>query len=65
MSRRRGGGSGAPGGIAPVYEGPDVLTALLSRAGSPHDADAVAEIFSRAQGAGEPRAAVIPGLFTD
>jgi hypothetical protein len=46
-----------------VYEGPEVLTALLSRAGSPHDAEAVAEQFSRALAAGEPRAAVIPALF--
>jgi hypothetical protein len=53
----------APAGITPVYEGPEVLTALLARAGSPHDAEAVAEQFSRAQAAGETRAAVIPSLF--
>ncbi len=67
MSRRRGPpkpGS-APTGLAPVYEGPEVLTVLLARAGSPHDADAVAAAFARAQAAGEPRAAVIPGLFPD
>jgi hypothetical protein len=46
-----------------VYEGPEVLSALLARAGSPHDAAAVAETFARAQQAGEPRSAVIPGLF--
>jgi hypothetical protein len=64
MSRRRGGGKGGGGaGIAPVYEGPDVLTALLARAGSPHDAAAVAVVFARAQAGGEPRSAVIPGLF--
>jgi hypothetical protein len=55
----------APRGIAPVYEGPEVLEALLARAGSPHDAAAVADVFARALAAGEPRSAVIPGLFTD
>ncbi|HEX9242613.1 MAG TPA: hypothetical protein VF875_09260 [Anaeromyxobacter sp.] len=67
MSQRRGPrkGTDAPTGIAPVYEGPEVLSALLSRAGSPHDAEAVAEQFSRALAAGEPRASVIPALFTD
>ena len=66
MTKRRapkGRGGEAPAGIAPVYEGPEVLSALLARAGSPHDADAVASAFRRAQDAGEPRAAVIPGLF--
>jgi hypothetical protein len=61
---RAGSGSGA-GGIAPVYEGPEVLSLLLSKAGSPHDADAVAAAFQRAHEAGEPRAAVIPTLFPD
>jgi hypothetical protein len=42
-----------------------VLSALLGRAGSPHDAAAVADAFRRAQGSGEPRSAVIPGLFPD
>jgi hypothetical protein len=65
VSRRRGGGKGAPGGVAPVYEGPEVLTALLERAGSPHDAEEVFAAFRRAHEAGEPRAAVIPGLFPD
>jgi hypothetical protein len=46
-----------------VYEGPEVLSALLARAGSPHDAAAVADAFARAQAAGEPRSAVIPALF--
>ncbi len=64
MSRRRGGGRKAPG-LAPVYEGPEVLTALLERAGSPHDAEEVAAVFVRAQKSGEPRAVVIPGLFLD
>jgi hypothetical protein len=42
-----------------------VLDALLQRAGSPHDAAAVTDVFRRAQAAGEPRAAVIPGLFPE
>lgn len=67
-SRRRGSkgkGTGAPGGIAPVYEGSAALDGLLARAGSPHDAAAVAEVFRRALAAGEQRAAVIPGLFPE
>lgn len=64
MTRRRGGGR-APAGVAPVYEGPEVLTALLQRAGSPHDAEEVAAVFTRAQKKGEPRSAVIPGLFVE
>jgi len=63
VSRRRGQG-GDPA-IPAVYEGPEVLTALLAKAGSPHGADEVAERFRRAQAAGEPRSAVIPGLFPD
>jgi hypothetical protein len=42
-----------------------VLDALLARAGSPHDATAAAEVFRRAQEAGEARSAVIPGLFPE
>jgi hypothetical protein len=63
MTRRRGGGSGAPGGLPPVYEGPQVLTSLLTLAGSPHTAEEVAEAFARAQRSGEPRSSVIPTLF--
>src|SRR5512141_2816101 len=63
MSRRRGPG-GDPG-VAPIYEGPEVLTALLRKAGSPHAADEVAERFKRAQAAGEARSAVIPALFPE
>jgi hypothetical protein len=48
-----------PGG----YEGPEVLTALLARAGSPHGADEVARHFRAACAAGEPRSDVIPSLF--
>jgi hypothetical protein len=65
MTTRRNRGREAPGGIAPVYEGPEVLTALLARAGSPHTAEEVAARFSAAQKAGEPRGAVIPGLFPE
>jgi len=71
MSRRRSGVGGKRGGgpasprMAPVYEGPEVLSSLLARAGSPHDAAQVAETFARAQAAGEPRSAVIPALFPD
>jgi hypothetical protein len=53
----------AAAGIAPVYEGPEVLSALLQRAGSPHDTAAVADVFAKALAAGEPRSAVIPALF--
>jgi hypothetical protein len=62
MSRRRGG-EGA--GVASIYEGPEVLTALLRKAGSPHAADYVADRFRRAQAAGEARSAVIPALFPE
>jgi hypothetical protein len=67
VSRRRGAGKGdeAPAGIAPVYEGPEVLSALLDRAGSPHDAEDVAAAFARALAKGEARSSVIPGLFPD
>jgi hypothetical protein len=62
MSRRRGG-EGA--GVTSIYEGPEVLTALLRKAGSPHAADEIAELFRRAQAAGEERSAVIPSLFPE
>jgi hypothetical protein len=48
-----------------AYEGPEVLTALLARAGSPHGADEVAEHFRVAQAAGEPRGDVIPAIFPE
>jgi hypothetical protein len=47
------------------YEGPEVLTALLAQAGSPHGADEVAEHFRSATAAGEPRGDVIPSLFPE
>lgn len=65
MTRRRGARRPAPTGIVPAYEGPEVLTALLERAGSPHDAEEVAAIFARAHGKGEQRSVVIPGLFPE
>jgi hypothetical protein len=65
MTRRRGGGGAGTPGIVPVYEGPEVLTSLLQRAGSPHDAEEVAQAFGRAQRTGETRSAVIPGLFPE
>lgn len=65
MSRRRSGGKGSAGDLPHVYEGPEVLGALLARAGSPHDAEAVAATFARAQKARESRSSVIPALFPD
>ena len=64
MSRRRGKGDAAPS-IAPVYEGPQVLAALLQKAGSKSSADDVVALFQRAQAASESRSAVIPTLFED
>jgi hypothetical protein len=52
-------------GITPIYEGPEVLAALLMKAGSPYDEEEVAARFAAAIAAGEPRAAVIPSLFED
>ncbi len=63
MGRRPGRGRGE--GFAPAYEGPEVLSALLAQAGSPHAAEEVADHFRDAQAAGEPRADVIPALFPD
>jgi hypothetical protein len=42
-----------------------VLGALLASAGSPHDAEAVAAMFVRAQKSRESRSTVIPALFPD
>jgi hypothetical protein len=49
----------------PGYEGPEVLSALLARAGSPHGAEEVANHFRAAISAGEPRSDVIPSLFPE
>jgi hypothetical protein len=65
VTRKRGKGGDAPAGIVPAYEGPEVLTALLAKAGSPHDAAEVAEAFGHAQAKGEPRSAVVPALFPE
>lgn len=64
MTRRRGKGEGA-GGIPAVYEGPEVLTALLRKAGSAAAAEDAARIFKAAQEAGEARSSVIPTLFEE
>ena len=48
-----------------VYEGPVVLTTLLARAGSPHDAEAVTERFRAAQVDKQERSDVIPALFEE
>ncbi len=58
---RRGGEERA--GIAAAYEGPEALTALLARAGSPHDAAEVEARFTDSQARGIDRSAAIPALF--
>ena len=65
MSRRGRGGGGGDGrsGLDAIYEGPEVLGALMAKAGSPHGVEEVAATFRRAQSRGEPRNAVIPTLF--
>jgi len=64
MGERNGkrGRAGA-GSIAPGYEGPEVLSALLSRAGCPLSAGEVADRFASAQAEGLERAQAIPPLF--
>ncbi|MEI7704214.1 MAG: hypothetical protein WCK73_06410 [Deltaproteobacteria bacterium] len=62
-SRRRGKERKEPG--LSGYEGPEVLSELLSQAGSPHAAREVADHFRAAQGAGEPRSDVIPSIFPE
>jgi len=66
MSRplRRGRPStGAAPGLPPVYEGPEVLGALLARAGSGVTAEEAIARLTAAVAAGEPRSAVLPTLF--
>ncbi|HSB21223.1 MAG TPA: hypothetical protein VLD85_14545 [Anaeromyxobacteraceae bacterium] len=65
MAKRnpRRGEPPAAGTLVPAYEGPEVLSALLARAGSPHSAEEVADRFAQALAAGEERAEAIPALF--
>lgn len=61
--RRPRRGRAERAGIAPAYEGPEALTALLARAGSPHDAAEVEARFADAQARGLDRSTAIPALF--
>jgi hypothetical protein len=61
--RNEGGASSGGTGLPPVYEGPEVLTALLARAGSPFDAAETAERFRDAIEAGLGRDVAVPALF--
>lgn len=62
---RRSAGSGPrpEKDLLRVYEGPEVLSALLSQAGCPLSAGEVAARFASAQARGLERAEVVPGLF--
>lgn len=60
---KRGRGRTGASSIAPGYEGPEVLSALLSRAGCPLSAGEVADRFASAQAEGRERAQAIPPLF--
>jgi hypothetical protein len=63
MSRKVKGREGQSRGITRTYEGPEVLSALLARAGCPLSAGEVASRFSAAQAEGRDRSEVIPSLF--
>ncbi len=63
--RRPGKGREANLAVAHVYEGPEVLTVLLTAAGSRANAQDATELFRRAQAEGEARSAVIPRLFSE
>lgn len=65
MAKRspRRGDPPAAGTLVPAYEGPEVLSALLGRAGSPHSAEEAADRFAQALAAGQERAEAIPALF--
>jgi hypothetical protein len=63
MSRRRDGRGESE--VPAHYEGPEVLSALLARAGSPHTSVEVEQHFAEAIAAGEPRSDVIPALFPE
>jgi hypothetical protein len=66
MVRRSKGGAPTKAPELPhEYEGPDALSALLARAGSPYGAEEVAQRFQLAQSAGEERSDLIPALFPD
>jgi len=65
MSKGKRGRGGDDGAVPAHYEGPEVLGALLARAGSPHTAEEVAQHFTEALAAGEPRSDVIPSLFPE
>jgi hypothetical protein len=57
--------AGAAPGIAPQYEGPQVLDALLSRAGCPLLSAEVEERFREALAAGVERSDAVPVLFEE
>ena len=63
--RGRGGRGPSNDALGAVYEGPEVLSALLAQAGSPFTAEEVAERFAAAQSAGEERSEAIPALFEE
>jgi hypothetical protein len=63
MARRDRGGGDGERGIEAVYEGPEVLSSLLARAGSPFHADDVASRFRHAIDHGAGRDVAIPALF--
>jgi len=65
VRRPKSGGIANEAGLPREYEGPEALSALLARAGSPFTAEEVAERFRVAQGAGEERSDLIPAIFPD
>src|SRR3972149_193134 len=65
VRRPKSGGVANEAGLPREYEGPEALSALLARAGSPFTAEEVAERFRVAQGAGEERSDLIPAIFPD
>lgn len=52
-------------GVTHVYEGPEVLSALLAAAGAEVSAEQVAGKFAAAQAQGLERSEVVPALFTE
>src|SRR5438309_1782663 len=61
--RRGAKGSAPAAGLPRVYEGPEVLSALLEQAGSALGAAEVSGRFAAAQASGRDRSEVIPTLF--